>query len=84
MGDACYENSTYGGLPKTDTVNDPRLVLVDAERGRHTALCCRPIESVAKITGRTTGAVKSLQHRALQNLQHTLSPTASSGHGSVR
>jgi len=41
------------------------------------------LESVAKITGRTTGAVKSLQHRALQNLQHTLSPTASSGHGRV-
>jgi RNA polymerase sigma-70 factor, ECF subfamily len=42
------------------------------------------LESVAKITGRTTGAVKSLQHRALQNLQHTLSSTASSGHGPAR
>ena len=41
------------------------------------------LESVANITGRTTGAVKSLQHRALQNLQHTLSPTASSSHGRV-
>ncbi|HUP75301.1 MAG TPA: sigma-70 family RNA polymerase sigma factor [Acidimicrobiales bacterium] len=41
------------------------------------------LESVAKITGRTTGAVKSLQHRALQNLQHTLSPTTSIGHGRV-
>jgi hypothetical protein len=28
-----YENSTYGGLPKTDTVGDPRLVLVDAPSG---------------------------------------------------
>ena len=28
-----YENSTYGGLPKTDTVGDPHLVFVDAPSG---------------------------------------------------
>ena len=31
-------------------------------------------ESVARITGRTLGAVKALQHRALENLGRALSP----------
>lgn len=31
-----------------------------------------PIEHVAKITGRTPGAVKALQHRAVENLRRTL------------
>jgi RNA polymerase sigma factor (sigma-70 family) len=31
-------------------------------------------ESVARITGRTLGAVKALQHRALENLSRALSP----------
>ena len=32
------------------------------------------LEAVAKITGRPTGAVKSLQHRAVRNLQQAVSP----------
>lgn len=33
-----------------------------------------PLEAVARITGRTTGAVKALQHRALENLRRAVSP----------
>lgn len=33
-----------------------------------------PLEAVAKITGRTAGAVKSLQHRGLENLRKAVSP----------
>lgn len=33
-----------------------------------------PLEAVARITGRPAGAVKSLQHRALRNLQQAVSP----------
>ena len=33
-----------------------------------------PLETVAKVTGRTTGAVKALQHRALDNLRRLLPP----------
>ena len=33
-----------------------------------------PLEAVAKITGRRVGAVKALQHRALENLRRTVSP----------
>ena len=33
-----------------------------------------PLEAVAKITGRRVGAVKALQHRALENLQKAVSP----------
>ena len=32
-----------------------------------------PVEVVARITGRTSGAVKSLQHRALENLRKAVS-----------
>lgn len=32
------------------------------------------LEDVAQITGRTTGAVKSMQHRALEQLSRRLSP----------
>ncbi|HVM09080.1 MAG TPA: sigma-70 family RNA polymerase sigma factor [Acidimicrobiales bacterium] len=32
-----------------------------------------PLEAVAKVTGRTTGAVKALQHRALENLRRSVS-----------
>ena len=35
-----------------------------------------PIEAVARITGRTTGAVKALQHRALAQLAGTVSSEA--------
>jgi len=35
-----------------------------------------PLEAVAKITGRKAGAVKSLQHRALENLRKAVSPEA--------
>jgi RNA polymerase sigma-70 factor (ECF subfamily) len=33
-----------------------------------------PLEAVAKITGRRVGAVKALQHRALENLRKAVSP----------
>jgi RNA polymerase sigma-70 factor (ECF subfamily) len=33
-----------------------------------------PLEAVAKITGRRVGAVKALQHRALENLRRAVSP----------
>ena len=33
-----------------------------------------PIEAVARITGRTPGAVKALQHRGLENLRRSVSP----------
>lgn len=33
-----------------------------------------PLEAVARVTGRTTGAVKALQHRALENLRRALGP----------
>ena len=33
-----------------------------------------PLEAVAKITGRKAGAVKSLQHRGLENLRKAVSP----------
>jgi RNA polymerase sigma-70 factor (ECF subfamily) len=33
-----------------------------------------PLEAVARITGRRVGAVKALQHRALENLRRTVSP----------
>jgi RNA polymerase sigma factor (sigma-70 family) len=33
-----------------------------------------PLEVVAKITGRRVGAVKALQHRALENLRRAVSP----------
>ena len=32
----------------------------------------RPLEEVARLTGRSTGAVKALQHRALARLKHIL------------
>jgi len=32
-----------------------------------------PVEDVARLTGRTAGAVKSLQHRALENLRKAVS-----------
>jgi RNA polymerase sigma-70 factor, ECF subfamily len=35
-----------------------------------------PIETVARITHRKTGAVKALQHRALENLAKAVSPGA--------
>lgn len=35
-----------------------------------------PIEAVARIAGRTTGAVKALQHRALAQLAGTVSSEA--------
>jgi RNA polymerase sigma-70 factor (ECF subfamily) len=35
-----------------------------------------PIEAVAKVTGRKPGAVKALQHRALDNLRKAISPGA--------
>ena len=35
-----------------------------------------PLEAVAKITGRKVGAVKALQHRALENLEKAISPEA--------
>jgi RNA polymerase sigma-70 factor (ECF subfamily) len=35
-----------------------------------------PLETVAKITGRRVGAVKALQHRALENLRKAVSPPA--------
>jgi RNA polymerase sigma-70 factor (ECF subfamily) len=35
-----------------------------------------PLEAVAKITGRRVGAVKALQHRALENLRKAVSPEA--------
>jgi RNA polymerase sigma-70 factor (ECF subfamily) len=35
-----------------------------------------PLAAVAKITGRATGAVKALQHRALENLRKAISPDA--------
>ncbi len=35
-----------------------------------------PLEAVAKITGRRVGAVKALQHRALENLRRAVSPEA--------
>ena len=31
-----------------------------------------PVEAVAKLTGRTSGAVKAMQHRALEQLSRTL------------
>ena len=31
------------------------------------------LEAVARITGRTVGAVKALQHRALESLEHAIS-----------
>jgi RNA polymerase sigma-70 factor (ECF subfamily) len=34
-----------------------------------------PLEAVAKLTGRRVGAVKALQHRALDNLRKAVSPT---------
>ncbi|HVF32303.1 MAG TPA: sigma-70 family RNA polymerase sigma factor [Acidimicrobiales bacterium] len=33
-----------------------------------------PLEAVAKITGRTPGAVKAMQHRAMDNLRKAVSP----------
>ncbi len=33
-----------------------------------------PLAAVAKITGRRVGAVKALQHRALENLRNAVSP----------
>ena len=33
-----------------------------------------PLEEVARLTGRTVGAVKALQHRALEKLRVTVSP----------
>jgi RNA polymerase sigma-70 factor (ECF subfamily) len=33
-----------------------------------------PLEAVAKLTGRRVGAVKALQHRALDNLRKAVSP----------
>jgi RNA polymerase sigma-70 factor (ECF subfamily) len=33
-----------------------------------------PLEAVARITGRRVGAVKALQHRALENLRNAVSP----------
>ncbi len=33
-----------------------------------------PLETVARVTGRTVGAVKALQHRALTNLARAVSP----------
>ncbi|HUP86000.1 MAG TPA: sigma-70 family RNA polymerase sigma factor [Acidimicrobiales bacterium] len=33
-----------------------------------------PLEAVAKITRRTAGAVKALQHRAMENLRRAVSP----------
>jgi RNA polymerase sigma-70 factor (ECF subfamily) len=66
--------------PPTDPV-DPALVaalaaLTDDQRE---ILVLRfvadlPIEAVAKITGRAAGAVKALQHRALENLRKAISP----------
>jgi RNA polymerase sigma-70 factor (ECF subfamily) len=35
-----------------------------------------PLEAVAKITGRRVGAVKALQHRALENLRRAVSSAA--------
>jgi RNA polymerase sigma-70 factor (ECF subfamily) len=35
-----------------------------------------PLEAVAKITGRRVGAVKALQHRALENLRRAVSREA--------
>lgn len=32
-----------------------------------------PLDAVARVTGRTTGAVKALQHRALENLRRAVS-----------
>ena len=33
-----------------------------------------PLEAVAKITGRSPGAVKAMQHRAMDNLRKAVSP----------
>lgn len=33
-----------------------------------------PLEAVGRITGRKVGAVKALQHRALDNLARAVSP----------
>jgi len=33
-----------------------------------------PLEAVAKVTGRRVGAVKALQHRALENLRRAVAP----------
>lgn len=35
-----------------------------------------PLETVARVTGRTVGAVKALQHRALTNLARAVSPVS--------
>ncbi|MGE3075853.1 MAG: RNA polymerase sigma factor [Dehalococcoidia bacterium] len=38
-----------------------------------------PIHEVARLTGRSAGAVKSLQHRALRQLRSQLSPERPGG-----
>jgi RNA polymerase sigma-70 factor (ECF subfamily) len=60
---------------------DPELVaaldLLSAEQREVVVLrfvADLPLEAVAKVTGRKVGAVKALQHRALENLRKAVSP----------
>ncbi len=66
--------------PSTELL-DPELVAALATLGpdQREVLTLRfvadlPLEAVAKITGRKVGAVKALQHRALENLRKAVSP----------
>jgi RNA polymerase sigma factor (sigma-70 family) len=69
---------TEHALPPGEPV-DPQLVaaLQDLTADQREVVLLRfvadlPLEDVARMTGRTAGAVKSLQHRALANLANAL------------
>jgi RNA polymerase sigma-70 factor (ECF subfamily) len=76
---------TRSAEPPRDPV-DPELVealaMLSAEQREVVLLrfvADLPLEAVARVTGRTTGAVKALQHRAIENLRKVLPPPADTG-----
>jgi len=81
LGEAAASASGPGGhAPPPPDPLDPELVdaLATLSADQREVVVLRfvadlPLEAVAKITGRKVGAVKALQHRALENLRRAVS-----------
>ena len=82
-GSGSPEAGSSGAAPRPPDPLDPELVeaLATLSPDQREVVVLRfvadlPLEAVARITGRRVGAVKALQHRALENLRKAVSSGA--------
>jgi RNA polymerase sigma-70 factor (ECF subfamily) len=83
LRDSASAATKVGHAPPPEDPLDPELIeaLATLSAEQREVIVLRfvadlPLEAVAKITGRRVGAVKALQHRALENLRRAVSREA--------